>query len=48
MAIQFITLERKLEHTIEILEDELIDVFGSHSFNKTAKPNIKNPSDIKK
>ena len=29
IAIQFIRLEKKLEETVEVLEEELIDVFGT-------------------
>ena len=31
LAVQFIKLERRLEDTVDVLEDELVDVFGSHS-----------------
>jgi hypothetical protein len=29
IAMQFIRLERKIENSVEILEEELIDIFGS-------------------
>lgn len=41
IAIQFIKLEHKLESTMEILEEELVDVFGSASFKPKEAPQEK-------
>ncbi|OGJ89466.1 MAG: hypothetical protein A2487_12705 [Candidatus Raymondbacteria bacterium RifOxyC12_full_50_8] len=51
IAIQFLRLERSIEKTVEVLEAEITDVFGSHSVKKEGeaamggdkKPNAEKP-----
>ena len=42
IAVQFIKIEKKLESSIEVLEEELIDVFGSNSLLKKEAEEMKN------
>jgi hypothetical protein len=41
IAVQFIKLERRLDQTVEVLEEELIDVFGMSPGDAAEKETIK-------
>lgn len=46
IAIQFIKLERKLETTVEILEEELVDVFGTSPIKSPEAPKETTPAPV--